>query len=1153
MKFIADLHIHSRFSMATAKNLDFENLHMAAQLKGITVVGTGDCTHPGWFGEIEEKLVPAEPGLFRLNDAAARKVDAQVPASCRRAVRFILSVEISNIYKKNGRTRKNHNLVFFPDLASAAAFNKRLDAIGNITSDGRPILGLDAKHLLDISLESSDQSFFIPAHVWTPWFSLLGSRSGFDSLEECFEDLSDHIFAVETGLSSDPAMNWRVSGLDGLTLVSNSDAHSPQKLGREANLLNTPLSYAGIRSAIQSGDPDQFIGTFEFYPEEGKYHLDGHRKCDVCLHPSETHALDGKCPVCGKPLTCGVLYRVTALSDRPEGRKPENAHPFVSLVPLRDVLSEIFQVGANTLKVSRHYAAILDKLGSEFDVLNDLSTETLAGTGVPLLAQAIDRMRRGQMELIPGYDGEFGRIRIFKDQERRQLMGQRTLFSLPAQSVKGVGECLAGKKAEDEPGKTGGGSPVVEKSSTGPTRAVQPESGENYTRGISAGLNEAQYRAVTHPSGPLLISAGPGTGKTRTVTHRIAYLIREKKIAPEQILAVTFTSKAAREMRDRLEKLVGVENHDLPMVSTFHAFCLKQLLAMPDGRADGVIDDADRDVLLDQARRMATAETADDISLASLREAVVSAKQRLESPAAFRSGDKSFNYIISRCYDVYQQLLTVERRFDYEDLIFYLVKRLEQDAAYREICTARFKYIFVDEYQDLNYGQYRLIKALAPPDKNLCVIGDPDQSIYGFRGSDVQYFTRFLEDYPTAAQVQLTQNYRSDQTILDASFQVIDNCQCGISAAEDTRTRIYSAHSDGNGTHRVGIMGMASERAEADALAGLIENLVGGSGYHRVDTGRVADANLSEAFSFSDIAILYRTDRQQPVIADALSRRGIPFQVASRARTYDRKEMRQLISLAKVTSRTGTYADLYRIIRLIPPVVGKEAARQFVAWGMDNQFNFNTARSHARRFPITGMGRVHQRKLVTFFAALDNLGEKTDNMKLAEKIFHLISHTRLNGVVKERPELGQAFDFLVERAENQGQGAGDFLTDVALQTDTDVYASHAEKVALMTMHAAKGLEFPVVFIAGCEQGYLPFRRNEHDPADVDEERRLFYVAMTRAERQLYFTWAKRRLIYGKKVSRSLSPFVGDIEKRLLQTEAPVMRKIKTGPTQLKLF
>src|SRR5210317_1275786 len=298
MKFIADLHVHSKFSRATAKNLDLENLYIAAQLKGISVVGTGDFTYPQWFSEICEKLEPAEEGLFKLRDEIAKLCDEQVPNSCRSLVRFILSTEISNIYKKKDKTRKNHNLVLVPDLAVAEKFSAKLDSIGNIKSDGRPILGLDARNLLEILLETSDQAFLIPAHIWTPWFSMLGSKSGFNSIDECFEDLTPNIFAVETGLSSDPPMNWRVSGLDGLTLVSNSDAHSPLNLGREANLLNTDLTFEAIKSAIKSGDPGQFLGTVEFFPEEGKYHFDGHRTCNVRLHPQETMENKGKCPVC---------------------------------------------------------------------------------------------------------------------------------------------------------------------------------------------------------------------------------------------------------------------------------------------------------------------------------------------------------------------------------------------------------------------------------------------------------------------------------------------------------------------------------------------------------------------------------------------------------------------------------------------------------------------------------------------------------------------------------------------------------------------------------------------------------------------------------------------------------------------------------------
>ena len=352
MEFIADLHVHSKYSRATAKNLDLENLYIAAQLKGVTVVGTGDFTYPAWFSEICEKLEPAEPGLFKLKKDYAKYCDQDIPQSCRNKVRFILTTEISNIYKKNNKTRKNHNLVLLPDLAAVKKFNVKLDNIGNIKSDGRPILGLDARNLLEIMLETSERGFFIPAHIWTPWFSLLGSKSGFDSVEECFEDLTPHIFAVETGLSSDPPMNWRVSGLDGLTLVSNSDAHSPMNVGREANLFNTALSFADIKSALKTGDPEKFLGTFEFYPEEGKYHLDGHRNCAVRLWPQKTMSYDGKCPVCGKGLTLGVLYRVQELADRAEDAKPHNRHAYHSIIQLAEILSEILRVGPKSKKIS---------------------------------------------------------------------------------------------------------------------------------------------------------------------------------------------------------------------------------------------------------------------------------------------------------------------------------------------------------------------------------------------------------------------------------------------------------------------------------------------------------------------------------------------------------------------------------------------------------------------------------------------------------------------------------------------------------------------------------------------------------------------------------------------------------------------------------
>lgn len=411
--FVADLHIHSKFSRATALNLDLENIYIWSQIKGISVVGTADFTHPEWYAQLTEKLLPAEPGLYRLRPEIEAGCDERVPFSCRAPVRFVLSCEISNIYKKMDVTRKNHNLVFFPDLECVRRFNTRLASIGNIHSDGRPILGLDARDLLEIVLETSETGFLVPAHIWTPWFSMLGSRSGFDSIEACFEDLSPYIFAAETGLSSDPSMNWRVSDLDRITLISNSDAHSPSKLGREANLFKTDMSYHAIRSAMVKGDSRQFSGTIELYPQEGKYHADGHRNCKVCLNPAQTRIHRGICPVCGKPLTLGVMHRVEELSSRPEGVRAPQARPFYRLIPLESLLSEILKVGVQSKKVKQTYRTVVDTLGSEISILQHVDRERIASVGVSLLDEAIMRMRDNRVSYSPGYDGRYGTVHLF--------------------------------------------------------------------------------------------------------------------------------------------------------------------------------------------------------------------------------------------------------------------------------------------------------------------------------------------------------------------------------------------------------------------------------------------------------------------------------------------------------------------------------------------------------------------------------------------------------------------------------------------------------------------------------------------------------------------------------------------------------------------
>lgn len=431
MKFYADVHLHSYYSRATSKNLNLEYLNLWGQLKGIQVIGTGDFTHPAWFEELKLKLEPAEEGLFRLKKEYRDVTKNELPKACARDVRFMLTVEISNIYKRLDRVRKVHNCVFAPSFEAADRIRQCLGKIGNIRSDGRPILGLDSRDLLEIVLESDPLSYLIPAHIWTPWFSALGSKGGFDSMEDCFGDLTEHIFALETGLSSDPLMNWRLSQLDPYVLVSNGDAHSPQKLGREATIYDTELSYPAIYHALKNHQTDKGLaGTLEFFPEEGKYHYDGHRLCKTRLHPRQTAEHNGLCPVCGKPVTVGVMARVEELADHPEGRKSPHWRPYYSLVPLVEIIAETQEQGANSKKVQLIYQDMLAKLGNELQILFDCPLDEIQKASGALLAEGIGRMRKGDIQIAAGYDGEFGKIKIFSTQEKEQILEkeQLTLF-----------------------------------------------------------------------------------------------------------------------------------------------------------------------------------------------------------------------------------------------------------------------------------------------------------------------------------------------------------------------------------------------------------------------------------------------------------------------------------------------------------------------------------------------------------------------------------------------------------------------------------------------------------------------------------------------------------------------------------------------------
>lgn len=1043
MRFHADLHVHSKYSRATSKQADLEHLAYWARKKGIAVVGTGDFTHPAWLAELKEKLVPAEPGLFRLNAEAEAEIAAKLPAACHGPTRFMLSVEISTIYKKGELTRKIHHLIYVPDFEAADRVAARLGRIGNIASDGRPILGLDSRHLLEIALESSPDAYLVPAHIWTPWFAVLGSRSGFDSITECYGDLADHIFAVETGLSSDPEMNWRISFLDRYRLVSNSDAHSPAKLGREATLFDTELDYFALRRALETGQG--YVGTVEFFPEEGKYHMDGHRKCGIRLSPRETRENDGRCPVCGQPVTVGVLHRVDDLADRSEAEAapPATAGAVSSLVPLPELLSEIVGCGPASQRVGRAYERLLGALGSELSILESVPVEDIARADSSVLAEAITRLRAGQVIREAGYDGEYGVIRLFEAAELSRRTAGGVLFDLPGPEAGKPIPAGAAPEARSKPKKAG-----AERRSEAPEPGAVAVSADPL-----AGLDPEQRAAAEIVEGPLLIEAGPGAGKTRTLTHRLAYLVRERGVRPESCLAITFTRRAAQEMRDRLALLLPEASQSIP-VHTFHSFGLSILEADPNAaglqRGFRIADEGERAEALAEAL-----ELTERRAWALLR--AVSKAKRSGQPASDE---------LAYAMETYRQLMALRNWIDFDDLVGLALAALEADAGLAAHYCDRFPYVSVDEFQDVDDRQYRLLRLLAPAAANLCVIGDANQAIYGFRGADAACLGRFREDHPGAAVIRLTRNYRSSGTIVAASDQLI-----APAAALPPSARIVREMRE-----RITIHASPTERAEAEFVVHTIERMIGGHSFFSIDSSRAPEGTAAD-LSFSDFAVLYRTDAQSAALTEAFARSGMPFRKHSHERLADRPGIRALLA-ALATAAEG-------------PLGARIAA------------------------------------------AAEGLMAADD--------------------AHERGAIEAALAQLSALAEALGGDAARFEAAVPLATEADGWDPRADRVSLLTLHAAKGLEFPVVFIVGLEDGILPLSwGGGADPEEAAEERRLFYVGMTRAMDRLLLSRAAKRHWRGRVRTLAPSPFLADIENELVQQSRSEARR-KPALAQLELF
>lgn len=1165
-EFLADLHIHSRFSRATSSKLNIPLLAAWARVKGIAVLGTGDFTHPKWREELNTFLrFDEESGLYRLADPdspggllpelpvallagkAAPGNEKQQEDSTGLPVpppRFMLQGEISSIYKRGGKVRKVHNLVYVPTLEAAENLSRRLAELGNLNSDGRPILGLDSRDLLEMVLETDPRAFLIPAHIWTPWFSVFGSKSGFDSLADCFGDLTPEIFALETGLSSDPAMNRMWSALDPYRLVSNSDAHSGENLGREANVFSGKISYAGMLQALKtpdSGTDTRFHGTLEFYPEEGKYYMDGHRKCGVRLTPEETRALGGLCPVCGAPLTVGVLYRVMELADRehPEYRKSDAAPEtlgekgFASLVPLPEVLGEILDFGPKTRKVRDMYAGILERFGSELAVLRTVPEADLARF-FPPLGEAIGRMRRGEVRLQGGFDGEYGVVRMFTDKERREVIrgavtgsGKKGGASVRGLSLLGdmpEAENKARPKKRRESERTGGEPPSGAKSSPGkdkdenfnaenaesPKPDRQRVSGEmrdpdkkasaplpspealpgkedfSFSPAENAGpgtplarsnpsatsdnasprqgLNPSQEAAVSAGPEPTLVLAGPGTGKTRALVARILRLLEEGAGA-RRVVALTFTRRAATEMDARLAAALGPDAV-LPRTDTLHALALE---LWHKTHTDVPV------LLSEESARRVFAEANSEESVQTLREAwqaVNLARERLETPPP------EFEEMRRR----YAAQKGAWNLADYTDLLEFW---LEQTSGGLYRCP--WDHVLVDEIQDLSPLQLAVIRSLlSSSGEGFFGIGDPHQSIYGFRGAHGQCLEFFQESWPNLAVIRLTHNYRSRPGIVAVTHAALGekSGEAPLVAARSGQAAIFLFEAPSADAEAVWV---------ADRIAGLV-----GSGSHSLtdasSPGRYGGIEAhDEDYSPGDIAVLVRTHALGGLYRKALARKSVPVAMPALDAFWADERVGLILRAAG------------RMLGIA--VVGDEERR-------DDQPPVCPDKVLAR-------GPLGVAAYLTSIPPFDDLFWQS-----------------------------QAFRSLVKAFDANGRDWAGLLTWVHLQNDLELVRQKGEKVQIISLHAAKGLEFRSVFMPCLEDGLLPFAGPElltgkgmekKQAHDWGEEQRLFYVGLSRARDALFLSFAGKRLLYGRELRLKPSRFLAMLPQEQISRSALVAR------------
>ncbi len=1103
MSWIADLHIHSHFSMATSKDCNPENLYRWAALKGVSLVGTGDFTHPGWRQELRGQLIPAEnePGFYRLKEIP----DSEIPYQPE--VRFVVTGELSTIYKKNGRVRKVHHLIILPSLEYADQISAAIEKLGmNIRSDGRPILGIDSYSLFQLVLDNCAEAIFIPAHIWTPHFSVFGSNSGFDDITECYADLTPYIAALETGLSSDPAMNWRWSALDRFKLVSNSDAHNPKNLAREANIFETEFSYAGFKKTLYDDQASGFLGTLEFFPEEGKYHYDGHRNCEVCWKPEETLLHGGLCPRCGRRVTVGVLNRVAQLADRPEGFRPPFARPFQRLVPLRELIGSALNLGSASRKVEQMYFDLLHQHGPELRILREVHPDEIVRTAGTLIAEGIRRLREGIVEIRPGYDGEYGVISLFREDDRQALLGQAALFE---------------KNPEDHP-KKAFSSAAPEKKARNKEMPLKPS--------LSNELSPEQATIVRSANENMMIIAGPGTGKTRTLVERIVYLINERSIDPAQITGVTFTNKAAGEIRARLMKRFANPATAYRInLGTFHSLAWKILNENPVSSTPKIIDESGaRDIVAEILRWKRIKMTAREALLIISR---IKNKYRWEKDCQLPEQWQAL-------YQAFQEQLALYQRLDFDDVILKTIELWEADPEWLEAIKPRFRYLLIDEFQDLNAMQYRLVQLWSKTSEGLLAIGDPNQAIYGFRGASPVFFNELQNDRPHMERHILSRNYRSTAPVIAAANSLIDEPyrqEVKVDLLQNEAKLVWLE------TH--------AEREAARTVVSEIISLLGGSTMLSAhDSKRRSPKAQEGALGLGEIAVLFRTGRQADILEQALIAQGLPYRVVGQKATFDAPAVEEFLGFFRYML-DPTDLFLFRKLLLQPRW---EFSGSEIAYVM-NQL---TKVENAENAPINLAELLantpwKQPVLDKINALLKTINYYHDLLEQEQNGPQLVQDW-INQMAAGHPEEPELEHLL--RIVEEHPSIAELLEYLPFAYDGDLSRRSqnligTEAITLSTLHASKGLEFAAVFIIGVEEGLLPYGEKV-DAESLAEEQRLFYVGVTRAQQQLYLVNCRYRSRSGELEPVEVSRFLKQIPETLIEKQQPTFKERRQ---QLALF